>query len=437
MAWPGYWEYGGTEVISAARTEAYCAHAGMGWFKPGWQPEATASVPYLLGDEPYSTPLQDDAPWVDHRDPDTFDFYGVYPLDVGGVEDSTWQAQVVENTDDGGVVGGVRRSTRTVVFSTVLVGASTCAVEAGMRWLREALGGRPCLGPENQCGGHDLCYFRCPPELDFTIDDPNVADCLPDFLRTLRNVTLTVGPTVEQKMYPTGGAAWVVTFTAVAGNPFEWGQETPLIQGFCDPKVDIPYTGGVVPEGGTFDEDGSPFVEVTCPKPSYQPYYDVACGNVIPPPVLPDIALSCFNPDVSYTRRFFTIPSAYVPLWNEAVPWLQIRATKEVRNLRLRFYADVLGVGDPATDPCNFCGDIVFSYIGAGDTMIFDGADRLVYVQDPGGTRRRADSVVFGSDGGPFEWPQLSCGLGYVVTVDTQKTAVPPIIDFSLYGRAA
>jgi hypothetical protein len=50
--------------------------------------------------------------------------------------------------------------------------------------------------------------------------------------------------------------------------------------------------------------------------------------------------------------------------------------------------------------------------------------------------RRRADSLVSDSDGNPFEWPQFSCGFGYVVTVDTpQQGAVAPAVDLSLVPR--
>jgi hypothetical protein len=79
----------------------------------------------------------------------------------------------------------------------------------------------------------------------------------------------------------------------------------------------------------------------------------------------------------------------------------------------------------------------VFSYIPANSTLIFDGSEKSVTLQSPGGGRRRADSLVFGSDGSPFVWPELTCGVGYIVTIDLPQTQAPPIIDMSLYFRAA
>lgn len=440
MAWSGYFEYGGTEIINAARTEAYARNAGIGWFKPVYQPESTQAVPWLLGDGEYDSPLQDDAPWTDYRDPDSYDFLGAYPLSVQGIEDSTWTANVVENVADGGVIGGVRKGTRSVVFQVVLVARSVCGAESGMRWLREALGGRPCLGPATGgCGGHDLCYFRCPPLVDFD-GDADPADCLPDWHRNLRNVSALTGPTVGSKQFITdGGAAWIVDFTMAAGNPYEWGQEQPVVAGFCDPRVQVPYVGGVVPDGGSFDMDGTVFSEYHCPKPTYQPLFDPECPAVIPPPGLPSVPMSCYDFPVNFSRRQFVIPPDHIPLWQEEVPLITIKAfTHAVHNLRIRFYADVLDTGDPSVDPCNYCGDMVFSYIPRNTTMVFDGADRQVYVEAlGGGSRRRADSLVFATDGEPFDWPGLSCGLGYIVTVDMPQTQEPPVIDLSLYPRGA
>jgi len=472
VAWAGWYEYGGVEIINASRTEAYARNAGLPWFRPSYKNEA---LPYLLGDESYSTPMQDDAPWTDYRDPDTYDFLGAYPLSVEGIEDSTWMATVTENALDGGVIGRVRRNTRNVVFQVALIGRTDCGAEAGMRWLRQALTGQVCMGPVTGCNGQTMCYIRCEPTLDMTEYHPPIvyrleptpygsgpygegpygyggriiedhrsqvkedfSSCLVDYLRSLRNVTLTVGPQVQSKQHLSdGGSVWVVGFTAVAGNPYEWSQEVPIIRGFMDPEVDIPYAGGEVPDGAMFDDVGFVQTETTCPEQVYTPVYDPACPFVVPPPGLPSVDVACWDFPINYTRRQFIIPEQAVTEYGEAMPVIQVRAPQyEVRNMRLRFYTDAFGTGDPNSDPCNFCGDMVFSYIPFNSTIVLDSADQVVYLQQPGGQRRRADSLVFGSDGQPFEWPSLTCGVSYIATVDLPQTQQPPIIDLSLYHRA-
>ena len=130
------------------------------------------------------------------------------------------------------------------------------------------------------------------------------------------------------------------------------------------------------------------------------------------------------------------MPAELIPLWGEVVPTMTIKTgAKELRNLRVRFYADVLGNHDTVNDPCSYCGDIVFSYVPPGSTLIFDGVEQHVYIDRPGSARQRADSVVFANDGGPFEWPELTCGHSYLVTLDMPNTMAKPSVDLSLTAR--
>jgi len=101
----------------------------------------------------------------------------------------------------------------------------------------------------------------------------------------------------------------------------------------------------------------------------------------------------------------------------------------------VKTYEVTTDIDAPLNDPCNFCGDLVVSYIPPSSTLVIDGTDRLVYMDAPGLGRRRADALVSDTNGEPFEWPELSCGFGYVVTVDTPQNAIVPIVDMSLVPR--
>jgi hypothetical protein len=603
-----------------------------------------------MGEE-YNSPMQDDAPWTDPDDLDTYDFWGCYPLDVTGIEDATVQVPVIESTLDGGRVGRARRSTKPIVSNLLLVGRSDCAVEAGLRWLKSVFGGNPCEGPSS-CSGNDLCYFSCEPCIDWTtcgIEPPpretggptslgiaapyndemfqvghtgaldpvitgsgllgdgsdatyvkvqhttstsyaaadltgftlpadatvqnivvtvrvrgnsnhptpsasyrlhadltkhgavfgaptpmyfngwgavnpgqvpmndtftnltytinqadvtaqaapgfttlrqvadllatgatvhfwvstpsgytsyadiaeygvtvnytvpvwepmvTVEDCGDRYLRSLRKVGVTNGPTVTGKQRMTdGGAAWLVGVTMTAGNPYEYSAERRLIKDFLKPGVTNPYvpSAPVMPNGSPypFNMTGSTETEADCPVRVYAPLEDPNCPQTVLPPSVPqNVTLACFDFPATYRRRSFVIPAQTVPLWTDVVPYLVIRAKQEVRSLRLRFYPDVLGGMDPSDDPCAYCGDIVFSYIPARSTLVFDGTDEVVYVERGGGVRQRADTVTYDSDGGPFEWPQLTCGYSYIVAIDLPKSQDDnlPVIDFSLYARVA
>lgn len=497
MAWDGWFSFAGNEIINAARTECYAKAASLPWFKPVYNNDSLGPV---LG-ETYVSPLVDEAPWTDPDFPESYGFYGVFPLEVTGIESSSRSSTVTESVRNGGNVGRLRHGTKSAVFNTILIGDNDAAVDYGFRWLKQALLPGPCGGSGSDCSGEDLCYLSSEPSVDLdaptvtvvegvtvppldldggtssvsggtvydgsgssddgliTLDldggtsgpmgtsapgvvvstDLSPTECLPDLLRSLHKVAFNSGPTITAKRITSdGGAVWSVTFSAVAGAPYEFGAEVDVIAGFLDPAVTVPWVGGVVPPGGYLDLDGSLFDETSCLEQVFLPLQDPLCPALIPPPLPPSVQLGCYSPPQNWRRRQITIPANYIPLWGEVAPRFSVHARDtDVRNLRLRFYADVDGDGDISDDPCSFCGDIVVSYVPQGSSLIFDAADEQVYVVDATQNRRRADTVVFSTDGTPFDWPVLTCGMGYVITLDLPQTQAPPVFDLSLVSRAA
>lgn len=430
MAWNGYFMYGGNEFINLPRTEVYAD--GAIWFRPSGE---GVDLPLMTGEGSYLSPLIDEAPWTDPDIAASYDFLGIYPLDVAGIEDSTATSAVVENTGDGGTPGRVRRSTRTVVFNALVLAITDAGADYGVKWLKSVLNGNPCGNTATQtCNGDDLCFLSAEPVLNHE-GSGVVTDCIDDIMRQFRQVVFNVGPSITAKRtLSDGGALWMVTFTAICGNPREFGVEVPIVEGFMDPLVTDPYANTGVT--GTFDLNGAIVDETACAEAILTPVFDPLCPAVLVPPSVPNVPLGCYVPPVNWRRRQFTIPNGLIPLFSDAVPILRTYARDaDVRNLRLRFYADVNGDGSIVDDPCAWCGDIVFSFIPQDFTLVFDGSDQTIYVQSPGGTRRRADNLVYATDGGPFEWPLLTCGFAYIVTVDLPQTQPPPVLDFSLVNR--
>lgn len=430
MAWHGYFVYGGSEIINAERTEVYIADAKQPWFNPVYGTNAISRLESVT----YTDPWLDPAPWGDPDNPDTYRFWGAYPLNITGLEDDSRTASVTENIGDGGWIGPVRKSTKSVVFEVLLTGADECAVEAGFRWLKSALSPAPC--GDDGCNGTELCYYACEPCLADTCTPDQLAECSAENLRTMRNVKVITGPVITARRKATNGASiWVVSFTLVAGVPFEFGVETPLVEGFM--VAADPWVPSIVPADWAYDVVATTEVDASCAVREYQPIIDPLCPAVIVPPGPPSVNLGCFTAPDAWDRRWFTIPRKYVPYWGDVVPVVKVQAIEEVRNLRLRFYSDVNADASVADDPCSYCGDILFSYIPADHTLVFDGITQTVYAEGPGGTLRRADSLVFKTDGTPFEWPVLTCGFGYIVAVDLPDThtGALPAVDLSLAGR--
>ena len=434
MGWSGYFTFGGSEVINAERTETYLNAAKVSWFRPTYNTTAVST----LTNETYVNSWVDEPPWGDPDNPDTYRFWGAYPLRVTGLSDSTREAEVTENIGHGASIGPVRAASRAVVFEVALFGESDCAVEAGFSWLKAALADGPCDGG---CTGTEMCYFSCEPCLPEGCGDTDAERqaCIDAFVRTQRDVKVISGPTITaQRTLSDGCAMWTATFTAVAGVPFEFGAEVELVEGFG--VVGNPWVPEIVPADWAFDVIPEEVVDLDCARPAYDPIVDPLCPAIEVPPTVPSIPLGCWTDPESWDRRWFTLPRKYVPYWGDVVPVIRVQASStEVRGLRLRFYADLDANASVLEDPCAYCGDILFSYIPPDTTLIFDGVTQRVIAEGPGGAQQRADSLVYKTDGTPFDWPSLSCGLGYVVAVDfphAQPGFVMPAIDLSLTPRS-
>lgn len=156
----GYLALGSTELINAERTRAYVRKN-----LPAFPLRAVkkGDLALALGDDEYESPLVDDAPWVDVLNPATHGFFGLYPLSIEGVDDSTLTAPIQEGVNDGGVIGAPRHSARQIRVHGLLLAADELALDAGMTWLRAALNPAPCL--DGSCGEGRLSYFAAPPEI--------------------------------------------------------------------------------------------------------------------------------------------------------------------------------------------------------------------------------------------------------------------------------
>lgn len=160
----GYLSLGGTEVINAARTKAYIDKNNPSI--PLKNCEECDDLAEALDEGVYESPMVDDAPWFDPNDMATNRFYGLYPLSIEGIEDSTRVAPVLESIVDGGSVGAVRFGTRSIRVHGILIAGDEEAMVAGTTWLRNALDPAPCTAHGGSCGGAQLCYYSSCPTIE-------------------------------------------------------------------------------------------------------------------------------------------------------------------------------------------------------------------------------------------------------------------------------
>lgn len=185
MSFDGFLNFGGTEIVNAQRTTAYIRNL-MPNFPLVRRTSLYDNLNVALGDDPYRTPFLDQADWIETRGASAFlpsnpshGFYGLYPLSIEGVGDSTMTAAVVENILDGGFVNSQRDATRSIRVRGLLVGEDTLAVETGLTWLRNALRANACTLHGDGCGYSDLRYFLAQPTVCvpyFAPDDYDFGD---------------------------------------------------------------------------------------------------------------------------------------------------------------------------------------------------------------------------------------------------------------------
>lgn len=409
MAYEGWLEFNGVEVVNLGRTVALSRALGInavrvkdasvGWIEmtmddPGFGLSAFGVDPFGYG---YGSAVDyrniEEAPWYDANHPASREFAGFLPLDVRGLEGSTQAAEVTEYITNGGYSGAGRHATLSIVASMVVVARTERGAEFGLKWLNRV------LAPDSTgvlAVGHDLTYFRY------------AETHAPKAHR--RNVRLTRGTSITMKRDASCYSLWKITFTLTAGDPFEYGVPEERVEGL----------GGSNPTGeGLIGHGVEDLVEEGCPAFDYSPVFDPAHPALIPSPTAPNFLPDGWDIEIGmgFRRRWARVPGL-VPASLNAVPHFALTTESDARRVRLSIW-------DGREHPTTQCGplwSVVVNYLPAGQTFYVDGERETAYIWD-GQTPfvRRADTVLFSPLGGPVEWPSVSAP-DLLVTLDTFST---------------
>lgn len=160
----GYLNFGGNEIGNNARTKGYATTADcpMFWYKG----DVCAGVWDALGETvPYTYSNITEAPWFDSANAEVSSrFYGVWLVDVKGIQDSTRRASLYEGVGDGGTLGPTRKAAKEVRVKAVLIADGEDALGYGMAWLSAVLDPGACGQHGSGCGTADLAFWgSCPP----------------------------------------------------------------------------------------------------------------------------------------------------------------------------------------------------------------------------------------------------------------------------------
>ncbi|MFF3665476.1 hypothetical protein [Microtetraspora malaysiensis] len=425
MADTSYLCLGGVEISNAARVAAY-TEAGLKPHTANVGDCGCDGLTAALGDDPYTLPGPDEAPWVDPAEPASLDFAGLMILDITGLDAAPMQRAITNRIGDGAVIGRKRRGPRTITVTGVLIGRTACSVDYGLRWLSSALEGSLGCGPGAGCSGDDLDYLTCCPTVPSDDCCPQPCTdgaCAVDAFRTLRDVALTSAPEVTRRI---GGCSCCpgqmlqVQFELTAGRPHALRSPKTIAEAVTwpPPSPDDECVKWST-DPGCLDEAGECAAQQPQPCP-----LDPSC----PQPVVPELPLPT-NPCLCepWERRqvCITIPPATAPIWADMVPLLEVYAgSSALRGIRVRFYANPTNVPVDELDPCSWCSEINISYLPEYARLILDGSRRSASVQCPGRAETPASGIVSGASGRPFQWPVLECGIPYTVCVSADSSTV-------------
>lgn len=403
----GWLAVGGQEVINNERYGVSAAALGLptpAGCRDAAGQQGCPALPVLLADAPYVHGTG--VPWYDAGVPESAGFAGVYGVTVTGLDSATGTREVAPGVDDVGIVGQTRWGPRTMAFTVFLAATSEAALGYGLSWLDTVLRD-DCANP---CGGATVCMLAdCPTVVPA---DSGAADAAwADLSRTLHDVVTVDGPKVVSRHELLGGVGATVEFTLVAAVPFIYRtpQEVAADLAFTAPGASSGCAVEWVPVGAGRG--------ICPPQPVCGP--PVSClddpwSAPLPAlPAAPQVAGAC----ITRLREGYAVadaPPNLIPRWLDSVPVVTVRpGAAEMRRLTLRIHPNPAGrtITDPADlDPCTALAEINVPYLPGGVELVVDGRSRQAWVNCPGGVVEPAESALYGPDGGPWEWPRLTCG---------------------------
>jgi hypothetical protein len=385
MAYDGWIEYNGVELVNLSRTTQLAETLGIDTVQTS--PASVAWIQTALGGVDYDVPSS--APWFDPDVPASAEFAGILPLGFPGLDDSTTEATTVEYITDGGRSGKQRNATLTVVASVAIIASTDRGADYGKRWMDRLLRNR---NARTFCSGVDMRYFQ------YARGGAPIAH--------RRDVRLTRGSSITRKRSADCSVTWLGTFTLVCDDPFEYSEAAEVL---VDLGTATP-TGTIVTSGVLDD------IQQSCPVYDYSPIYDPLYPALVPSPTVPDFYPAGWAiADGMTFHRYWARLDPFEPSGLDVVPLIVLTTNEEFRMVRVSIWPS-----DAAPNvQCDPLFSTVVSYIPGNSDFYIDGEQRAAYVWDGFGEAvRRTDSLIYSPDAQPVEWTAFNDNGGMLVTLD-------------------
>lgn len=430
---PGYMVIGDTELINASRVGTYVqnfmpshrikgcntclntrealSYSGTltypGNFYPGTYP--SPNDPSALE---YVDPATDFAPWYQPERPATADFYGLYPLSIQGLDDSTHKMTPLELASGGASIPKGIHGPREIRVVAIAYAGSEIGMAEGLAWLRDTLDTDRCA-TQAECAGRPMTFYEyCPGETEGGTLSQRVFDAS----RVMYRVEAEEGPLVIRRWKRPSGHIAKIEFTLVAGVPWRFTLPRDVGQLTGPTANQVPHV--VYPTGGD-----------TVP-----PVLDPLFGQVQLPPTAPSLQAAAAAPPANWFRYSQEISADFTRRAGAGMARVRITSPEVRRLLRLRFYANPLGRPVSAISGSRWDGEFIVTYMPDNSEIIIDGALKRAEIYSQGGVTS-ATHLLIGSDGRPFEWPDLNCEVPYVLHVDSPVQLGTTVVSLEMSTR--
>ena len=154
------------------------------------------------------------------------------------------------------------------------------------------------------------------------------------------------------------------------------------------------------------------------------PLADPDCPPLPAPPSLPTIPSECIDEIGTWRRYTIQLGGGAVRKFTASLPTLVLNTGASAeRQVRIRYYPNPDSVAPELIDMSAWEAEQIITYIPPMSTVTLDGVSQLVWAEVNGGETIAAERLLYGTNGMPATWPVLTCGYGYVITLDVPLDA--------------
>lgn len=235
---------------------------------------------------------------------------------------------------------------------------------------------------------------------------------------------------------PTGAVYGAVGWTDVAGDGWSvWQGGDSVLADAAMVSVGAlyPYFDGDTPDTPQFEyawlaaANASASERTTLDYTPPDPLLDPDCPPIPAPPSPPVIDDTCIIPTGEWRRYWAIVGAESISEWLDLVPTLTLTTGGEpARQVRIRYWANPDNIlPDDFQQTTGWDAEQIISFMPSATSLTIDGVSERVWASVDGGNTLAADKLLYGTGGTPATWPVLSCGIGYLISLDVPLDTDP------------